>query len=46
MDRARGTNRTEEEWVRYLMAKPERRKPVGRARGIWKDNIEIYILLF
>jgi hypothetical protein len=25
------------------MAKPERRKPVGRARVIWKDNIEIYI---
>jgi hypothetical protein len=43
MDGTRSTNRTEEEYVRNLVANPERKRPVGRARHIWKDNIEIYI---
>jgi hypothetical protein len=36
-------NRTEEECIRDLVANPERKRPVGRARHIRKDNIEIYI---
>jgi len=43
MDRKHSTNRTEEECVRDLVANSERKRPVGRARHIWKDNIEIYI---
>jgi hypothetical protein len=43
MDRTRSTNRTEEECIRDLVANPERTRPVGRARHIWQDSIEIYI---
>jgi hypothetical protein len=43
MDRTHNTNRTEQECVRDLEANSEKKRPVGRARYIWKDNIEIYI---
>lgn len=43
MDRTRSTNRTEEECIRGLVANPERRRPVGRARHKWQDSVEIYV---
>jgi hypothetical protein len=26
-----------------LLGKPQRMKPIGRPRSIWKDNVEIYV---
>jgi hypothetical protein len=28
---------------RVLVGKPERKRPIGRPRGRWEDNIKIYL---
>jgi hypothetical protein len=41
MSRACNTNRKERNTCRIMMGKPERKKPLGRPRRRWVDNIEI-----
>jgi hypothetical protein len=41
MDRACSVYGGEERRYRVLIGKPERRRPLGRARSRWKDNIKM-----
>jgi hypothetical protein len=41
MDRVCSTNEGEEERVRLLVGKPEGRRPLGKPRQRWVDNIKM-----
>jgi hypothetical protein len=43
MSMACSTNGGEEEEYRILMGKPEGKRPLGRRRRRWVDNIKIYL---
>jgi hypothetical protein len=43
MDRACSTNGGEAECYRILVAKPEEKRPLGRPRRRWVNNIKIYL---
>jgi hypothetical protein len=41
MDRARSPHWTQERVYRVLVGKPERKRPLGRHRSGWKNNIKM-----
>jgi hypothetical protein len=46
MGRACSTNGGEEEYIcRILVGKPERKRPLGRRRRRWVDNIKIDLVM-
>jgi hypothetical protein len=43
MSRACSTNGREEECISILVGKPEGKRPLGRPRHMWEDNIKMDI---
>jgi hypothetical protein len=44
MGGACSTNGGEEEWIRLLVGKPEGKRPLGRPRFRWVDNIRMDLI--